>query len=263
MGQGRAQIYNLISLLFIVLTVAALVLVGARMAAPAPVPTQSAAVPTSAILPSPTMTFTFTPTFTPTRTETPLPATFTLTPTVTPTLTWTIIPTMTASLTYTPGPTNTDAPPPTDGPSPTVDLSATATFTPTEAPTSTPVPTEPPPLVYELRDEQVIYTGNFANAAGCAWQGVGGQVFDADDQPLLDVRVHVFGTGIDVFTTSGSNTLYGLSGWEVPLGTTLNSNSYIVEVQSADGAIISPQINLFFTSDCAKNLALVSFQQIS
>ncbi|MFN8447006.1 MAG: hypothetical protein U0521_00015 [Anaerolineae bacterium] len=282
MGQGRAQLYNLISILFLVLSIAVIVLVSARMAAPPPAPTQIAlAVPTSAILPSPTLTFTYTPTYTSTFTETPSP---TITTTITPSVTWTIIPSLTASETLTLAPTSTETLPPTVGPTPTDTLPPTAgpspTFTPSLTITNTLVvtpseiaptasgftaqPTQPPPspFLFELRDEQVIYTSNFANTAGCAWQGVGGQVFDANNQPLLQVRVHVFGTGIDVFTTSGSNTLYGLSGWEVPLGTALTSNSYTVELQSEQGTIISPQVSLFFTPDCSKNLALVSFQQI-
>ncbi len=81
----------------------------------------------------------------------------------------------------------------------------------------------------------MIYTLNFANTAGCSWQGIGGQVFDLTGLPLQQMRVHVFGQGVDVYTASGSNTLYGLSGWEVPLNSSLTGNSYIVELQSAQG----------------------------
>jgi hypothetical protein len=80
-------------------------------------------------------------------------------------------------------------------------------------------------------------------------------------QPLINLRVHVFGPGVDLFTTTGSNTLYGYSGWEVPLNTTVTSNSYIVELQSSEGTIISPQITVTFVPDCTKNLGLVSFTQ--
>ncbi len=278
MGQGRAQIYNLISLLFFLLSIVVILLVGLRMAAPPPPPTQSAlAVPTVAILPTSTQTFTWTPTFTATNTDIP---TWTQTPTITPSITWTLISSLTPSLTYTTAPSSTAAPTETPAPSstaapsstiaPSLTITNTLVVTPTEIPSITPTvndftpqPTEPPPspFPFELRDNQVIYTTNFANTAGCAWQGVGGQVFDQNGQPLGQVRVHVFGQGIDVFTTSGSNTLYGLSGWEVPLNTTLTSNSYIVELQSSGGTIISPQITVTFTPDCSKNLALVSFQQ--
>ncbi len=275
MGQGRAQIYNLITILFAVLTLFAILFFAAKMAAPPPAPTQVAfAVPTVAILPSPTLTFTLTPSDTPTFTLTPSP---TITDTITPTTTWTIIPTLTSSLTNTIPPSSTQAPTSTITPIPpsvTIPPSSTITdtlvVTPTQVPsftatanTFTQEPTQPPPspFPFVLRDNQVIYTMNFANTAGCAWQGIGGQVFDLNGQPLTQMRVHVFGEGVDLYTASGSNTLYGLSGWEVPLGTTLTGNSYIVELQSPGGTPISPQITVTFTPDCSKNLALVSFAQ--
>lgn len=269
MGQGRAQIYNLISILFLVLTVGAIVLIGARMAAPPPAATPVAfSVPTSAVLP--TITPSFTPTFTLTPTAT-LTLTPTITPSISPTVTWTLIPSLTPSLTSTIPPTLTPSLtpiPPTLEPS----LTITATLPPTETgvPTVTPVGggfipqnTVPPPSPYPfvLRDNQVIYTSNFANTAQCAWQGIGGQVFDVNGQPLANMRVHVFGNGVDLFTTSGTNTLYGLSGWEVPLNTTVTSNSYIVELQTSEGTIVSPQITVTFVPDCTKNLALVNFAQ--
>ena len=273
MGQGRAQIYNLISLFFLALTAIMLVFVAARMAAPAP--SRAPVVlnlPTVAVLPSPTDTFT--PTLTDTATWTDVP-TETITPTIAPTLTGTLQPTLTPSLTNTLVPTQpTNTTPPTDAPPtqiPSETITSTLVVTPTDIPTITPtvsdftpLPTEPPPSPYPfiLRDNQVIFTGNFANTAGCAWQGVGGQVFDLNGQPLLQIRVHVFGQGVDLYTASGSNTLYGLSGWEVPLNSTLTGNSYIVELQSQQGTIISPQVTVTYeANNCAKNLALINFEQ--
>ncbi len=280
MGQGRAQIYNLISIFFLVLTLIAILLVTTRMAAPAPVPTPVVmALPTAAVLPSPTPTFTSTYTPIPTFTETLTP---TITPSITPSLTWTLIPSLTPSLTFTVAPTEiippTDTPRPEDtlAPSATITasltitstLAVTATQTPSVTPTLnsfTPQPTEPPPSPYPfvLRDGQVIYTLNFANTAGCSWQGIGGQIFDLNGQPLLQMRVHVFGAGgVDFYVASGSNTLYGFSGWEVPLNSSLTGNSYIVELQSPQGTIISPQVTVTFEADnCTRNLALVNFEQ--
>ncbi len=275
MGQGRAQIYNLISTLFLVLSVVAIVLVVVRMAGPTSAPQRpQVAVPTAAILPSATLTLTWTPSPTATFTLTPSQ---TITPSVSPSITWTQIPTLTPSLTFTIPPTATIGPsatltaiPPslTVEPSQTITttLDVTNTLIPTETPTVndfTPVATQPPPspFPFVLKDNQVIYTMNFANTAQCAWQGIGGQVFDLNGAPLIQARVHVFGQGVDLYTASGSNTLYGLSGWEVPLSTTVTSNSYIVELQSSQGTIISPQVTVTFAPDCTKNLALVSFQQ--
>ncbi len=284
MGQGSARLYNLISILFLILTVVVIVVVGGRFAQPAPQVTVEAVIqPTLNVLP--TITLTFTPSNTPLATETP---TLTITPSVTITETGTQrpIPTSTASLTNTPEPTVTITPivpttiatqTPSITPSLTVQASLTITNTPPIPATVPPSPTTPPPtstpftpqpLVdvpspypFTLREGQPVFTANFANAAGCSWQGIGGQVFDVNDQPLLGISVHVFGSGVDVSVSSGSNTIYGIAGWEVPLATAVTANSYLVELRSSAGTAISEQITVTFTADCARNLVLLNFKQ--
>jgi hypothetical protein len=164
-------------------------------------------------------------------------------------------------------------------PSITPSLQPSLTITNTLLPSNTPVvtdtavatatsnftaqPTEPPPspFPFDWKDGQVIYTTNFANTAGCAWQGIGGQVFDLNDQPLGQIRIHVFGSGVDTYAVSGSNTLYGISGWEIPVSNAVLANSYLVELQTSQGTIISPQVQVTFAGDCSRNLALVNFKQ--
>lgn len=268
MGQGSARIYNFISLFFLLLSFIVLLFVVIQMARPAaPRPTPVVVIPTAAELP------TETPTFTPTNTQIP---TWTLTPTPTETATNTSEPTWTPSntappsatftLTFTPSNTFTLEPSATITdtlmPSLTPDVTNTDTLTPTRD--FTPQPTEPPPSPYpfDLKDGQVIFTSNFANTAGCAWMGIGGQVFDINDQPLTQIRVHVFGSGIDTYAVSGSNTLYGISGWEIPVSNVVTSASYLVELQTSQGTIISPQVPVTFVPDCSRNLALVNFKQL-
>lgn len=267
MGQGSARIYNFISLFFLLLAAVVLVYVVARLAGPAAAaPTPVVNLPTAAVLPTETPTHTATNTQIPTWTFTPSPtetATSTDAPTWTPSNT--PPPSATFTLTFTPSETPTVEPSATitDTLVPTQAPLVTDTPVPTEAPNFTPQPTEPPPSPYpfDWKDGQVIYTTNFANTAGCAWQGIGGQVFDLNDQPLTQIRVHVFGSGIDTYAVSGSNTLYGISGWEIPVSNTVNGNSYLVELQTAQGTIISQQVAVTFTGDCSRNLALVNFEQ--
>lgn len=293
MGQGNARIYNVITIIFVILTIGILVWVISGLLGPAPVvEQQTVALPTSAILPTVTLTFTPSNTPIPTNTFTPTPSDTPLPPTEAPTLTNTPQPTFTVTLTYTPVPTNTHTPtntntpipsrtpiPPTGTLSPTPipsqTITATLPYTATPQPTVTPrasvttgftpqapPPDAPSPYPFSLRDAQPVFTANFANTAGCGWQGIGGQIFDLNDQALLGVTVHVYGSGVDTRVTSGSNTIYGVSGWEVPLNTTLTGNSYLVELLSPGGTIISPPITITFTAnDCARNLALVNFKQ--
>jgi hypothetical protein len=273
MGQGSARLFNFISLFFLLLAVIVLVFVVVKMAGPVLArPTPVISVATPAVLPTATTTNT--------ATNTPLP-TWTETPTPTSSATTTNVPTLTPSNTLPPS----DTPPPsatltlTFTPSITPSLEPSLTITNTLQPSQTPVitdtlvptvgsnftaqPTEPPPspFPFDWKDGQVIYTTNFANTAGCAWQGIGGQVFDLNDQPLGQIRIHVFGSGVDTYAVSGSNTLYGISGWEIPVSNAVLANSYLVELQTSQGTIISPQVQVTFTADCSRNLALVNFKQ--
>lgn len=241
MGEGKGTIYNIISVVFLVLTLLAVVFVIMRLAGP-PVEKQEVAValPTVGVLP------TLTPTAIPT---TGLPPTFTLTPTDT------LTPTNTEPPTFTPtvSPTITDTPAPTETPTITPTASVSPTPMPTETPTG-PTPTLAPtqnPYLFELRQGQVIFTQNFANTAGCAWQGLGGQVFNTDGAPLNGLKIHVFGTNFDRTVDSGSNSLYGPGGWEIPVDNKISAQTYYAELMSPGGTVVSARIQVTFPSDCA------------
>ncbi|MBZ0275961.1 MAG: hypothetical protein K8I60_07450 [Anaerolineae bacterium] len=252
MKSSSGAVFNIISIIFLVLTIGVVIVVATRLAGPAAVVQDIADIPTSAALP------TVTPSNTPTNT---LPPTFTLTPTdtLTPTNTYTATapPTSSPTITDTPSATFTPSNTPTPSISPTPTATATAT-----GPTDTPVPTLSP-FLFELRDNQVIFTENFQNRAsvGCAWQGIAGQVSDENGSPLNGLRVHVFGVDIDRTVTSGDNTLIGASGWEVPVDTKINSNTYQVELMTQVGTVVSQRITVTFPQDCGKNLALVNFRR--
>lgn len=211
------------------------------------------ALPTALVLPTFTPSNTPQPTSTPTDTLTP---TITLSPTTTPTETLT--PTASPTITETQGPTST----PSTTPTPEASFTPTPTASPTgPTATFTPSPTSPSPFPFDLRENQVIFTQNFANTAGCAWQGIGGQVFDLAGNPLPGLQVHVFGSDIDRFVQSGQNTLYGVAGWEQQVGNVISTNTYFVELQTAQGTVVSPSVQVTFPNDCARNLALVNFIQ--
>lgn len=252
MGEGSARIYNIISLIFVFLTVVVIIMGVARLLGPAPTPPETIEPPAVLELPTltPTPTASDTPiptwTYTPTNTETPV-LTDTPGPTEPPTATITPTPTITPSLTITPT------------------LPATATEVPTEPPTvegQAALPTQPPsPFPFRLRNNQVAFTNNFANSAGCQWQGFGGAVFDLNGQPLNEIRVHVYGDNVDLYTTSGTNTLYGQGGWEVQVANGINTNTYYVELQSQGGTVISDTVQVTFPGGCETNLAVANFEQ--
>lgn len=251
MGRGNARIFNIISLIFLILTIVVIVLVVSRLVGPAIAPQAAAAVPTVFVPPTPTATNTSPPTLPPTFTPT---GTNTLTPTATSTTT----PTITTSPTITETLSATDTPSAT----PTSQFTDTPVFTDTPSgPSPTPEPTLSP-FLFDLREGNVILTSNFANTAGCAWQGIGGQVLDQAGAGFPGLRVHIFGADIDRKVDTGSNTLYGPGGWEMPVDNKINANTYYVELESQGGTVVSPRITVTFPSACENNLALVNFVQV-
>lgn len=178
-------------------------------------------------------------------------------------------------------PTNTPPPPPTNTPTET----PTPTNTPTMTATSTPRPNLTQTAVsiatqavlaaqaavktqqaaaqnsFTLRDRQVIFTSNFANKAGCAWQGIGGQVFGPNGDTIKGIKIHVTGDKVDEFVNSGSSTAYGPGGWEVAVDTRVSNHTYYVQVVTPNDDPVSERITVNFPLDCQRNLALVNFQQ--
>jgi hypothetical protein len=244
--------YDLISITLLLLSGLWILFVVFRMLGPADNQTVALAAPTlSGALPTLTPSVTFTPSDVPT---------FTLTPTWTSTPTASLTPTETAP----PSATITVTQGPTDTPSLTFTPSISPTFTPSITPTG-PTETFTPtlsPFLFALRDQQVVFTRNTFNSQGCAWQGIGGQVFDENGIELNStsgLQVHVFGSGIDARAQVGTNSFYGVSGWEQAVDTKINANTYFVELLSAQGTAISDRIQVSFPSNCEQNAALVRF----
>ncbi len=259
MGRGAELVYNLITLFALLGIVAVLIVVGAMMAAPPP-PIDVAGLPTQGAVPTATPTVP-TATFTPSRTA--LPPTFTLTPTQT----FTPTPSSTLPPTVTPTPTITDTPAPTLTPSITPSPSISPTFTPTITPTGpsqTPEPSEIP-YPFNLRDS-VTLTANFANTAGCNWQGIGGLVLDKDGNPYpkqLIVRgIYNDGQTPDITVPTGSSSAYGgPSGYEIKFANRSEVAVNYVRLETVNGTQVSPLIQVAFNADCNGNVGVVNFIQ--
>lgn len=245
----RTGLYNAITLLFTLLTIGMIVFVVIQLSGPSLVTEEVAELPTVVVLP------TLTPSNTPTRT---IPPTFTPTFTVTPspTLTLTVTSSVTPTFTVSPSPTITDTP----AASPTPTITETSNVTPTPG---TPTATPPPPYIFSQRGE-TRFSSNFANTLGCAWQGIGGQVFDLQGiEMTTPYQIHVYGGGIDQVVNTGSNSIYGpSSGWEVQVSSATNTNTYFVELRTSFGTVVSAPVQVTFAQDCTRNVALVDFVQI-
>jgi hypothetical protein len=236
---NRTQLYNIVTAVMLGLTAVTCCTVAVLGATSAgAVSPQQAAVPTLFVL----------PTFTQTLAG----------PTTGPTATGTATPTITATATVTAMPTVTDTPTPTDTP-----VGPTATDTPLPTGTSRPTATRtPPPFPYVLRNDEVIYTANFANTAGCDWSGIAGLVYDQNGQHQLAVTVHVTGPNLDETRVSGSKTEYGGSGWEVYITNKPVDGLYTVQLLDSTGKPISDKVSVQMVPDCKSNLAMVVFDEV-
>lgn len=223
----------------------------------------AASVPTAAVLP------TLTPSVTRAATRRPpatLPPTFTDTPTVTPTFTLTPTPSFTPS----PTPTLTETPTLTDTPisseTPTATLTPSDTNTP-NVPSPTPTETRSP-FPFQLRGDEPIFTSNTYNSAGCAFQGIGGQVLDETGRGINDpniVVVAIDDNGREYSARAGADSIYGdksgRGGYEIAVASSVNGRTYRVQVRTSGGTELSTVRAIRFPSSCEENVALMYWIQ--
>jgi hypothetical protein len=245
MQSNRTLVFNVATLVFILLSLIGGLIVAWLLVTPPP-PREGVVLPTVFALPTSTATDsrpTLPPSFTPTFTPSP-------TPTFTPTFTLTAAPS--ATITFTP--TITDTPSDTDTPAAT----STSFPTPTSSiPTATLEPSLSP-FPFQLQ-EPVVFSANASNSLGCNWQGIGGQVLNNDGTARTDMNVVVFDSTntFSQVVQANSNTLYGTGGWEVQVDTIINNRLYFVELRTRDNVVVSDRISVQFPSNCTQNLALV------
>lgn len=174
-------------------------------------------------------------------TSTPIPLTTlqaTLTPSVIPTF-----PSKTPTPTYTPTPTNTPTASPT-GP------------TPTPSPTRSQYP-------FTKTVNSPFYLQNQGNGAGCRWMGAAGVVMDLNRNPVPpgSYIVHIWGSGIDERVAAGSAPAYGPSGWEQFLFDSPDVRDYNLQLESANGTVVSQVYAVTTHGSCNENLLQFDFVQ--
>jgi hypothetical protein len=271
-GNGCA---NLVTFFFLLLTLLVCAVVGLLLTRAVPPPVALAPrTPTLAEVKAiPTDTPTATPSLTPLPSNT-LPPTSTLRPTNTPTPSRTVPPTLTPS--ETPSPTLTPQPPTETLPPSITPIPPTASNTRRPTITLTPSRTLPPtrdpnlptntPTGFPFRIQQGTpqLVANTDAATGCAFQGIGGQVFDQQGRPVLNVQIVVTSktnATVNLTLTPGSNPNYGNSGWLAQVGAQAARGTFEVEVRNTQGVSLSPKATINFPGTCEQNLALVNFQQ--
>ena len=243
-GASRAALYNIITIVFLALSVlaglAALgIIVNPNMPYNIFPPDQGGA----ADLPTPFVL----PTLTPTLEIEELPPTWT--PEVTPTSSE---PTAEAT---------TETQPEGTPPAEATGESPESEGTP--APANTPLPGQPTlsAFPFTLQEGTPAYTPNSEENGGCEWMGLAGQVFDLNNQPAFGIAVRVTGENYDSLIYTATHIEYGPSGYELELNTAPIEAEFEVQLFSSSGQPLSDKYVIRTKESCEENLIIVNFVQ--
>lgn len=114
------------------------------------------------------------------------------------------------------------------------------------------------------------YTANFAHTdAGCQWQGIAGQVFDQDGNPISNLIVRVTGdwNGKPVtwlaLTGVKDTKAYGPGAFEIFFDSKPVDTTHKLRVQVFSPFFKALTYNFYFDtfSDCEKNLVIINFKK--
>jgi hypothetical protein len=196
------------------------------------------------------------------QTQTP---TITLTPSATPTSTATTIP-------PTPTPSNTPTPLPSITPSPTISPTPVIPgLEQTVGPTATSERDNPavdagpnlfdPDAPFPFTVLTVRYEQN-TRPSGCNWLSIAGTVTGVGGEAVTDLAVEVTGDDFEFITFTGSEPLFGDSGFEVQVGSRAFVDTYDVRLLGPDGVSLSDVVSVDTGQGCSTNVAVIEFVQV-
>ena len=135
-----------------------------------------------------------------------------------------------------------------------------------EGPTSfyyLPFVTNFPSVWFVKPSDSPSYLQNYANNAGCNWSGIAGVVWDLQGDPVDygQYRVHIWGSGIDARPVVGDAPVYGPSAYEQQVFDSPVVRDYNLQLETADGSLISPVYSVQTHASCSENLLFFTFLQ--
>ena len=146
-------------------------------------------------------------------------------------------------------------------------LTSTETVEPSLTPTSLPSAT-PTQLPFAIQADTPVYTENFAHPdAECNWLGVGGQIFDSNGEPIINLVIWIRGS-IDekpfeaiALTGTAEGAKYGPGGYEAVLNTSALETSDVFSIQVLDlnGNILTEPYFFDTFEQCDQNLIVINF----
>lgn len=173
-------------------------------------------------------------------------------------------------------PTATNTPeiflPPTWTASPPPSVSPTVTATPeislTPSPTLAAGNITPTGAPFALQSGSPVAIPNIANNRQCEWMGVGGQVFDLNDAPLVSLTVRIEGQlgnlPVLIDTLTGSAPALGPAGYVFNLSDRpiASNGTLFLHLRDSAGVALSERIPVTTYDTCDKNLVLVNWKQV-
>jgi len=156
---------------------------------------------------------------------------------------------------------------------PTPDLQETFTPTPEDQETDNQIfdatLNELPSRFFVVQEGSPVGLPNWAHAeVGCQWLGVGGQVFNLQGDPELNLIIEAGGTleGQDLIglALTGLESVYGPGGYEIQLAdhTVASQNEVWIQVKSGTGEKLSYPIYIQTFDDCNQNLVLLNLVEV-
>lgn len=171
--------------------------------------------------------------------------------------------------TASPLPTDTSTPhPETTTPTP-YSIPYTSGAQPLHTPTtSTPVMVKAN-MPYEMVGTPVFVASIITHTdSDCSWMGVGGQVLDLRNAPIVGVTIQLGGVlgnkYLDMLSLTGTALQYGPAGYEFSLAEKPIASKKTLWLQLLDQAGLQLSAKVYFetSDDCSKNLILLKFKQV-
>ncbi len=152
-------------------------------------------------------------------------------------------------------------------PTATEEVVSTETVVPSLTPTSLPSAT-PTQLPFAIQADTPVYTENYAYPdAGCNWLGVGGQIFDSDGEPIINLVIWIRGSINEqpfeaiALTGTAEGAKYGPGGYEAVLKNSVLETSDVFSIQVLDlnGNILTEPYFFDTFDQCDQNLIIINF----
>jgi len=124
----------------------------------------------------------------------------------------------------------------------------------------------PPDYPYQLQPGTPVTIQSFIEPeAGCSWTGIAGQVFDANREPVDNIKVELNGTfdgnTIQKWAITGTSEQMGAGGYEIKLAdeTADSQGTLYLQLYDQSGGELSDQISINTVDQCYENLLIANF----